>query len=312
MRAGLALTALVLAGPTQLPARGQQPALPRTGFAIQAATGVVLVDPAGHVVRTLKGYTLRDDGVERAGQVELRDASGHDFELRAGRLAAVPRDSVTLPRGWSVQFSEGWSLQQGGHTVATFPATSHLELDSSGTFLSVVPRGGGATIVRDLRTGKLGHRPAGCRVGARVGAVEYDLCGSPFATGKGSSIVRVDRSGTHVLAKTARGAAGWRALVPGPAGSPLLAQWSGSCTVTAAYLVSRTSGELTPLRDRSARRVEGFGLGWIGTTPFASLPRSTCSASAAPPGIYAYDATGRALLVYRLSTRPGTVVRLWR
>jgi len=318
MRAGLALTALVFAVPSQLPARGQQQPLPRTGFAVQTATGVVLVDPAGHVARTLTGYRFRDQGVERAGQIELRDASGRDFELRGGQIVRVPGNSVTLPYGWSLEFASQWILRQGARVVVRYAGGTHLGLDASGALLSALPPKGGPTVLRDLRSGTRRTLPAGCRAGALVGTTEYDLCGYPYAKTRDSTIVRVDPAGgRRVLAGPAQArqtdpAGWWRQVVPGPPGTPLLAQWSGVCEVPSAYLVDRDTGKRSLLRDRGGHAVEGRILGWIGGTPFAALPHSVCTSSAEPPGIYEFDATGRPLLVYRLRSAASVPVAFWR
>ena len=300
MRALLALGSLLLGVPAQLPSRAQAP-LPASGIAVQTSAGVVLTDPSGRIEKTLAGYRLRSEGVERPGQVELRDRGGHDWELRAGKLAPVEKNSIGLTDGWRLTLSGQWVLQRGSHAVR-YPSGTQLSLDASGTLLNVVRRDAPATYVRNLRTGTISTLPRGCRIGARVGKIDYELCGS--------SIVRVDPKGRHLLAGPAQPSGSWQQLLPGPYGQPLLAQWFGRCRVQTAYFVDRAQGHRVQLGDERRRHVVSQILGWVGTTPLAWLPASPCGVAASPPGVYAYDATGRPLLVYKLSGAK-TLVRFW-
>ena len=302
------MASLLALGPAQLPVRSSPAPLPRDGIAIQTAQSVVLIDPSGRVLQVLKGYRLRDQGVQRSGQVELSDASGRDFELRAGRLVRVERGAVTLANGYVLRLDKQWELLQGGKLVTRFPSGAHLELDSSGTQLTTLAAQ--SATVRDLRTGSQRRLPDGCRVGARTGGVEYQLCGFPYAKGKPSTIVRVDGTGRRLLSGPAGAAGSWSSVRVG-SGGLLLGQWSGKCAAPAVFVVDPRSGHRTGLGDASSRAVTGEALGWLGTTPFAALPRSSCATSPRSPAIYAYDATGRPLLVRRLPTALGVRAVLW-
>ena len=302
MRAVLALGSVLLAVPTQVPARAPTTLSP-AGIAVQTSTGVRLADPAGHVEKTLAGYRLRVQDVERPGQVELRDRSGHDWEITAeGRLRPVATNSITLPDDWTLTLSSGWVLHRKDFTVR-YPPGTELQLDGSGTVLNVEFPGRGPTYVRDLATGKLTTLPHGCRVGARVGKTDYELCGA--------TIYRVGAGGRRTLTGAAQSRGSWQRLLPGPFGQPLLAQWSSPCGAQTAYFVDRTKGRRMELVDKGDRRADSRILGWLGTTPFAWLPHATCGPSAAPPGVYTYDANGRPLLVYRLSDSSRALVRFW-
>jgi hypothetical protein len=302
---------------------GAEGGLPRTGIAVQTRSGVVLVDLQGRVRRSLPGFTFRSLGLERPGQVELRDRAGRAYELRAGMLVRVPPGSVSLAGGYAMRFDTRWTLRHGSRVVERLPPFTHVDVDASGSLLSVLRVAGdgrarGPTVVRDLRTGTTSTLRRGCRSGIHAGGVAFELCGYPYVKGEHSTIVRFDPSGRHTVSgpaeRSPHGPAGWwQSVSPAPDGRTLLAQWSGECEVPTAYLVDAASGRLTILGTKGPRQpVESRGLGWSGAAALVMLPHSACSGSAEPPGIYAFDTNGAHRLVYRLPDDPRTLARLWR
>jgi hypothetical protein len=313
--------AFAVAGSASGAVAGGGIALPRTGIAVETGRGVALVDIGGRVRRFLPGFSLREGAVERPGQVELRDRAGKPYELRAGALVRVPSGSITLEGGYSLRFGTHWTLRHGTQIVERIRRFTHVELDSFGSVLSVVPGHFGAAtagVARDLRTGKTRTLLRGCRVGARSGRVEYDLCGYPYVQGQPSMIVRSDQRGRRTLVGPAEhqphGPAGWwQSVSLAPDGRTLLAQWSGECEVPTAYRIDTAGGRMTILgRSRSGQPVESRTLGWNGSEALVALPHSLCTGSAEEPGIYAFKAGQPPRLVYRLPTARQAAVRLWK
>jgi hypothetical protein len=70
----------------------QELSLPHSGIAVETSRGVTLVGLEGRVRRTLPGFRFRFLGVERLGQIELRNRSGRGYGLRAGVLARTAAD----------------------------------------------------------------------------------------------------------------------------------------------------------------------------------------------------------------------------
>lgn len=298
-------------------------ALPRAGIAVETRQGVDLIDLDGHLRRSLPGFRFRGLGVERPGQVELRDRSGRGFELRAGALVRAAADTVTLGGGYALRFRRRWALLRAGKTVERFAPGTHVELDGSGTVLTAVrlTRDGRLltpSVARDLRSGVRRTLPSGCRVGVQSRPVRFELCNYPYGNRRPSTIVRVDERGRRTLTGPAerhpRGPAGsWQSVMLSPDGRRLLAQWLGECEIPTAYLIDARTGRSTVLgRDSRGRRVESRTLGWNGDTPLVALPRSVCTLSADRPGVYAFDRRGHARLIYPLPRPPSTSVRLWR
>lgn len=327
MRAcAVAVAVMALLGATSAVSARQETSLPRSGIAVETSRGVTLVGLDGRVRRTLSGFRFRVLGVERLGQIELRDRSGRGYELRAGLLARTAADQVTLGYGYRLRFRGRWALLRAGRVVERFAPRTHLELDDSGMVLTsfrVAKDGAVLTVpvARHLGTGSRRMLPRGCRVGAERADVRFELCGYPYAKRRVSTIVRVDARGRRILAGSARrgplGPAGWwRSVTLSPDRDRVLAQWSGECEIPEAHLfdartgVTRTS-VLAANNDGAA--VEAVTLGWAGGAPIVQLRRAACGTSADRPGVYSYDWHGKARLIYSLSGFPATTaVAFWR
>lgn len=297
------------------------PALPPTGLAVQTGDGVTLIDLHGRVLRSLPGFSFRAVAVERPGQIELRDSAGSWYELRSGSLLRRRSAAISLPGGYALRFSGHWALLRHGEVVEQIKRFTHLELDSSGAILSLTPLPArvGATTAPDLRTGTIERLPRGCRVGARLGSVEYQLCGYPYLRSQHSSIVRANESGRRTLVGPAQRrpqpptpAGSWQSITPSPDGRSLLAQWSGECETPTAYRIDIPSGRLTILgHGQKGEMVESHALGWNGNEAIASLPHSVCISSTETPGIYAFNGA-KQRLIYPLPTAKIAPTRLWK
>jgi hypothetical protein len=302
------LGALLAALPLLPPAAAARWAtLPRTGIAVATSRGVDLVDLAGHVRRSLAGYGFRLVGLERPGQVELRDRRGHGYELRGGELVRVRADTVTLGHGYALRLRRGWLLLRDGRTVERFAPGTHLEVDSSGTIVTAV--GANSTpVARNLRTGARWQLASGCRVVARFREGRFEACGYPFGA-RASAIVRVDSRGRRRLAGPARPGGWWTGVTPSPDGTRLLAQWSGECESPTAYLVDARTGRLTLLGSPGGA-AESVALGWHGARPVVQLPSTACGA-AGRPGVYLFEGSAPARLVLPLPPGRPAGARLW-
>jgi hypothetical protein len=324
VRAGaVAVTGLaLLAGTTSTPAQ-QNASLPRSGIAIQTSRGVDLVSLEGRVLRALSGYRIRVFSVERPGQVELRDRSGRAYEVRAGILAPAAVDTVTLVGGYALRLRRGWTLLRAGKTVQRFPRRTYVELDDSGTVLTSFRAGEDGRILttpvaRNLRTGARYTLPLGCRVGVHRANVRFELCGYPWLKRRASTIVRVDDHGRRTIAwpalRSPHGPAGsWQSVTLSTDGRHLLAQWSGECEIPLAYTVDARTGRSTVLgRDGTGGQAEGLTLGWLRESALVLLPQGACGSSAEHPGVYAFDRSGRASLIYRVREPRTYSAALWR
>jgi hypothetical protein len=320
------LASLALAVPTASSSSGAASSvtrtLPLTGLAVETARGVSLLDLGGRVRRRLPGLRLRDIGLEPQGRVVLVDRRRRAYEIAGGSLVRVPADTVLLPGGYALRFDERWELRRGRRVVERIRRGTHLELDASGSLLSLVPATSdgsstGSTRVRELLSGKTTALARGCRVGARGGGVTFELCGYPYVKRQPSTIVGADADGRRTLVGPAlRGAHGpagyWAAVALAPGGKTLLAQWSGECEVPLAYAVDVGRRRLSLLsRDAAGRPVEGVALGWNRTTALVAMSASPCAESTPRPGIYAFSG-GRAALVYPLARASISAVRLWK
>jgi hypothetical protein len=265
------------------------------------------------VRRSLAGFRFRWIGVERPGQVELRDRAGGGYELRGGVLVRAAAHAVTLPFGHTLRLQRGtWLLARNGIVLERF-ATAHVELDDTGAMLSVLPRARTAAIAIDLRTDTRRALQPGCRVGAQRGRVRFELCGYPYRRSQLSRIVRVDGRVRLQLVGPAerapRGPAGsWERVALSRDGRYLLAQWSGECEIPTAYLIDLARTRLS----RLGGAVESRALGWSGETALVALPRSACGSSAKRAGVYGFRVGGHGRLVYPLRDFPQQDVRLWR
>jgi hypothetical protein len=284
---------------------------------------VDLVGLDGRVRRTLPGFRLCFLGVERPGQVELRDRTGRGYELRAGVLARTAADAVRLAGGYAVRFRGRWTLLRNDRTLQQFPRRTHLELDDTGTVLTSFRAGDDGRILttpvaRNLRTGARDELPLGCRVGIQRPRVRFELCGHPYVKRRVSTIVRVDGSGRRTIAgpahRAARGPAGWwRSVTLSARGDRLLAQWSGECEIPFAYVIDTRSGRATVLgRDERGGQAEALTLGWLGDAALVTLPHGACGSSAERPGVYVFDRRGRARLIHPLPNVRPLSVAFWR
>jgi hypothetical protein len=268
----------------------------------------------------LAGFHLRDVGPQRAGQIQLRDRSGAGFELRAGRLAGVRADAMTLAGGHVLRLDNVRRLTRAGAVVARFAPPTHLELDGSGDVLTAIRlddagRALGRSIARDLGSGTSRSLPRGCRAGDESGGVRFELCGYPWGPGL-SRILRVDADGRRMLRGPAerrigRPAGWWQSLALSPSGDRLLAQWSGECETPAAYFVDARSGRSTNL-GRALGQTESRALGWSSVGAIVSLPARTCAGAPGRPGIYALDSRGHGKLLHPLFRSDPDAARLWR
>jgi hypothetical protein len=321
MRA-LALGVALLSAASAASAR-ENVTLPRSGLAVETNGAVTLVGLDGRVRRTLPGFRLRFTGVERAGQVELRDASGKHYELRAGALRSVPRGTVSLAGGFQVRFQGVWTLLRNGRVVRRFAPFTHVELDDSGTILTTFRSSRDGTVLtapiaRNLVSGARRVLPKGCRVGAARAGDRFELCGYPYVKRLVSTIVRVDGNGRRTIAgpalRAAHGPAGWwRSVTLSPDGRRLLAQWSGECEIPYAYFIDTRSGRVNVLgRDHRGGQAEAMTLGWLGNAALVTLPYGACGSSAVRPGVYAFEPRARPRLIHALpDVRPLTVA-FWR
>lgn len=320
----VAAVLLALLGVTTSASGRQDTSLPRFGIAVETGRGVNLLALDGRVLRTLSGFRIRFSAVERPGQIQLRDRSGQGYELRPGVLARTPADTVTLAGGYALRFRARWSLLRDGRTLQVFPRFTRLELDDTGTVLTSIRvredgRAVTAPVARNLRTGALQRLPASCRVAIQRPRVRFELCGYPYLKRRVSTIVRVDEGGRRTLAspalRAAHGPAGWwRSVTLSAAGDRLLAQWSGECEIPYAYVIHARSGRATVLgRDGRGGQAEALTLGWARGEAIVMLPRGACGSSAERPGVYAFDARGRARLIIRVpDARPPLSAALWR
>jgi hypothetical protein len=102
----------------------------------------------------------------------------------------------------------------------------------------------------------------------------------------------------------------WRFAILSPDGNRILAQWSGECEVPIAYVVTLQSGPPVPVTGESSNVSESIALGWTrGDRALIWLPSGACAPGARQPGVYAFDASGRASLVTSLP-RFG-LARMW-
>jgi hypothetical protein len=283
-----ALAAAAIAG-SAAAARPVDP-LPRTGLAVETERGVALVSLEGRTLRTLPGYRFRGLGLERPGQVGLRDGTGRQYVLRAGAITPVGPGEIPLAGGYALRFRGGRSLLLRGRTVERFPPFTPVALDDRGLVLSA------GRSARDLVTGERLALPRGCQVGAARRAVRFELCGR--------SIVRVGADGRRELTGAPGGAAGhWRSVAL--SGGWLLAQWSGECEVPAAFLVDARTGRTTEV----AGGVEALALGWAGDAALVSLLHGACGRGMERPGLYAIRGD-RARLLHPLARAARAA--LWR
>jgi hypothetical protein len=316
--AGLGASAVLVAAAAASPQRDQP--LPHSGFAVATSRGVDLVGLDGRLRRSLPGYRFRALGIERQGQVELRDRAGRYFELRQGVLAPVEANATTLSFGLTLRWTSGrWSLARGSRIVERFPPGTVVELDESGTVLTAVGvnRSGSAVsapVAIDLRTLEREELEPSCRVGAQSGHVRFELCGYPLAKGQPPTIVRVIGAQRRVIvAAPEKGPGRWLSIAPSGDGKRLLAQWSSQCEVRFAYIVDVSPPRLSALgADRAGRLVESRVIGWSGDAALVALPDISCSTAAPRPGIYAFGRSGPGRLVYRLPHDRQLDVKLWR
>lgn len=323
MRAGAVAVLALLSGTTSATAR-EETSLPRSGIAVETSRGVDLVGLDGRLRRTLPGYRFRSVGVERPGQIGLRDRSGRGYELRGGRLARAAADEVTLPAGYSLRFRGHWTLLRNHKTVQRFARRMHLELDDTGTVLTFFRVSDDGRILTtslalNLRTGARRSLPVGCRVAVERPGLRFELCGYPYVRQHWSTIVRVDARGRRRIAGPALSAppkrplGWWRTVTLSPKGDRLLAQWSAECEIPLAYFIDARTGRRTIIgRDGAGRQAEGRTLGWLGDAALVTLPRGACGSSAERPGVYAFDARGRANLIHPLPNAFAISTAFWR
>jgi hypothetical protein len=319
-----AVVLVALAAPMGAAAARDDRALPRTGLAVETNRGVDLVGLDGRVRRTLPGYRFRVWGVERRGQIELRDRSGRGYDLRAGVLAPRAADQMRLPAGYALRLRRSsWALLRAGRVVARFGPFTVAELDDSAKVLTsfrVAKDGAILTVpvARHLGTGARRILPRGCRVGAERASVRFELCGYPYVKRGVSTVVRVDGSGRRTIAGPAhrapRGPTGWwRSVTLSADGRRLLAQWSGECEIPFAYVIDTRSGRATVLgRDQRGGQAEALTLGWLGDAALVTLPHGACGSSAERPGVYVFDRRGRARLIHPLPNVRPLSVAFWR
>lgn len=319
----VAVTGLALLAGTTSASAQQDASLPRSGIAVQTSRGVELVSLDGRTLRTLSGYRIRVFSVERPGQVQLRDRSGRNYELRAGILAPTAVGTVTLAGGYALRLRRGWTLLRAGKPVQQFPLRTYVELDDTGTVLTSFRAGEDgrmltAPVTQNLRTGARYKLPLGCRVGVQRANVRFELCGYPWVKRRASTIVRVDDHGRRTIAWPARrsphGPAGsWQSVTLSTDGQRLLAQWSGECEIPLAYVVDARTGRATVLgRDGTGRQSEALTLGWLRESALVLLPQGACGSSAEHPGVYAFFRGGKARLIYRVREPRTYSAAFWR
>jgi hypothetical protein len=92
----------------------------------------------------------------------------------------------------------------------------------------------------------------------------------------------------------------WRFAVPSPNGRWVLAQWSGECEVTQAYLVNVRSGQRRPVIGGG---VASNAIGWAPDgRAIVGLPTAACGRTSGQTGTYLVDpATGRRRRIHAYS-----------
>ncbi len=102
----------------------------------------------------------------------------------------------------------------------------------------------------------------------------------------------------------------WRFALLAPDGDRVLAQWSGECEVPVAYISTLQAGTPMPVTGDSQDVPESFALGWThGDRALVWLPAGSCGTGTEQPGVYAFDASGRASLIASLP--PTGFARMW-